>query len=496
MFAVLRRDGVPMGVPIERWVVTRYPKGRHWTHKELSAISSAWKGDIISDGDGLSGEVRCSADGSVSIAFRYGFKWEGKKRWFYAGAWPSVEMAEIRARRNQARDEVAQGINPNDRKTASRIERQRAIEETIRQAAQERIDSQTVQDLFDTWIVDGVARKDKNAELRRLFAKDVLPVIGNIELRRLSDKDIRSLLRKQMKRGVTRQAVIVFHDIRQMLAWAEKRQPWRRLLAGGNPADLVDIDKLLPADYEEERDRILSPAEIRELDRIFKRMEEDWLNAPDRRATSRPFAKKSQIALWLCLSTICRIGELLMARWEHVDLDAGIWFIPRENVKGQRGKKKEHFVFLSDFSKRQFQALHDLTGENPWCFPARNRRGEDTHVCLKSISKQVGDRQIQFKSRSRPLKGRAFDNALVLAGGANGAWTPHDLRRTGATMMQGLGVSLDVIDRCQNHLLPGRVRRVYLRHDYEAEKTEAWRLLGAKLDSILLDGNAALAERP
>src|SRR5690606_6986324 len=122
--------------------------------------------------------------------------------------------------------------------------------------------------------------------------------------------------------------------------------------------------------------------------------------------------------------------------------------------------------------------------------------GEDTHVCLKSISKQVGDRQIQFKSRSRPLKGRAFDNALVLAGGANGAWTPHDLRRTGATMMQGLGVSLDVIDRCQNHLLPGRVRRVYLRHDYEAEKTEAWRLLGAKLDSILLDGNAALAERP
>jgi integrase len=75
---------------------------------------------------------------------------------------------------------------------------------------------------------------------------------------------------------------------------------------------------------------------------------------------------------------------------------------------------------------------------------------------------------------------------LVLAGGKTGDWTPHDLRRTGATMMQALGVPLDTIDRCQNHVLSGsKVRRHYLHHDYAAEKRQAWRLLGEKLSDIL-----------
>lgn len=45
---------------------------------------------------------------------------------------------------------------------------------------------------------------------------------------------------------------------------------------------------------------------------------------------------------------------------------------------------------------------------------------------------------------------------------------------------------LEIIDRCQNHLLGGsKVRRHYLHHDYAKEKTEAWRLLGEKQESIL-----------
>ena len=110
----------------------------------------------------------------------------------------------------------------------------------------------------------------------------------------------------------------------------------------------------------------------------------------------------------------------------------------------------------------------------------------ERHVCLKSISKQVGDCQIRFKQRENPLKSRAFNNDLVLSGGTWGEWTPHDLRRTGATMIQALEVSLDVIDRCQNHVISGsRVRRHYLHYDYRREKTEAWQKLGAQLEEIL-----------
>jgi hypothetical protein len=52
--------------------------------------------------------------------------------------------------------------------------------------------------------------------------------------------------------------------------------------------------------------------------------------------------------------------------------------------------------------------------------------------------------------------------------------------------MQSLDLSLEIIDRCQSHVLPGiKVRRAYLHHDYADEKREAWRLLGNRLSQIL-----------
>lgn len=148
--------------------------------------------------------------------------------------------------------------------------------------------------------------------------------------------------------------------------------------------------------------------------------------------------------------------------------------------------KSKSIKFLSDFTQNQFAALKEITGQSEWCFPSKNHRELERHVCLKSISKQVGDRQIKFKNRKTALKGRAFNNDLVLSNGVNGGWTPHDLRRTGATMMQALGVSLDVIDRCQNHVISGsRVRRHYLHYGYRKEKTEAWQKLGDKITAII-----------
>jgi hypothetical protein len=53
-------------------------------------------------------------------------------------------------------------------------------------------------------------------------------------------------------------------------------------------------------------------------------------------------------------------------------------------------------------------------------------------------------------------------------------------------MMQALGITPEVVDRCQNHVLKGsRVRRHYLTHPYHAEKRDAWARLGAELEGIL-----------
>lgn len=473
-------------------MATRHPKagkGRQWTVRELQTIPTAWEGDNVSDGGGLSGKIRVGSDGKVSIRFQYAFRWEEKISWFQCGTWPGIDLSAIRLNRDDARDKVKRGINPITDKEAAKIEAQTAREAIIAEAAAKRATQLTVQNLFDDWVTDGVARKDGNKELKRLFSKDVLPEIGAKEVRRLTDKDILALLRKMLARGVVRQMVIAFDDITQMLHWGELRQPWRALLSEGNPANLIDIEKLLPEDYSEERDRVLSPAEIQELAAIFTSIAEAYAEAPagTKYEATRPLKRETELAIWICLGTLCRIGELLMAEWRHVDLDAGIWFIPKANVKGRRNQKQDHQVFLSDFAKRQFVELHALTGKSNYLFPSRNKAGEETHVCLKSVSKQIGDRQSRFKNRAKPLQRRRHDNTLVLSNGANEEWTPHDMRRTGATMMQQLRVPLDIIDRCQNHVLAGsKVRRHYLHYDYRDEKTEAWKKLGDELDRLIL----------
>ncbi len=123
-----------------------------------------------------------------------------------------------------------------------------------------------------------------------------------------------------------------------------------------------------------------------------------------------------------------------------------------------------------------------MTGNTDWCFPARDAK---SHLDVKTVSKQVGDQQHMFKDREA-LKGRRNDDSLVLARGANGNWTPNDLRRTGATMMQALGITPEVVDRCQNHVLKGSgVRRHYLTHQYTAEKRDALARLGVEIEEIL-----------
>lgn len=51
-------------------------------------------------------------------------------------------------------------------------------------------------------------------------------------------------------------------------------------------------------------------------------------------------------------------------------------------------------------------------------------------------------------------------------------WTPHDLRRTFATRLAGLGIDPLVVEKCLNHTLGG-VLATYNRHTYEKERQEA-----------------------
>lgn len=467
----------------------RYPKGgkgKQWSVRELNSIPASWHRDTVSDGGGLNGLVWHSKQG-IRISFSYAYKYNGKLTRIQCGNYPLNTLQEIRENRDEAQRTLRRGINPKEAEQSKRIKLKREIAESIEIDRLTKNNLKTVNDLFEAWIANGVARKDGNASIIRAFKKDVLPRIGKTPLKDLTETDIREAYKKVIvDRGAIRTAILLAQDFTQMMRWAEQRQPWRGLLVDGNPAVLVDVMKLAPHGYTNERDRVLSESELRTLARAFTQTEANYRLAPNRRSASRPVIKETQCAVWISISTTCRIGELLMAEWKHVDFEARTWLIPKENTKGTRKTRQDQLVQLSDFAWGMFKQLHSLTGKTRWLFPSSDQK---SHVNLKTISKQIGDRQIKFKNRTH-LKNRTNDNSLALG---DTKWTPHDLRRTGATMMQALGIPMDVIDRCQNHVLAGsKVRRSYMLHDYAKEKHNAWNKLGDWLTTILNFDNVFL----
>ncbi len=448
-----------------------------WTVQELKGIDPSSHKQEISDGSGLSGRVWASAKG-ISISFRYGYRWGTERRWYQCGAWPETSLSAIRERRDAAKALVRNKQEPNESKRAEQIQYEQRITQAIEQQKKQQAAELTVADLFKVWIVLGIAHKDGNKEVSRQLTKYVLPTIGKVKLSEVSENSLQDLYRAIEASGHTRTLTIIIRLIKQMLTWAERRNPWRQLLIEGNPANLIDPQQFIPHDYSGTRSRILSTDEIKEIHKRFRFVEQAYQSSGNKRNAQRPLIKTTEIAVWICLSTLCRIGELSKAEWKDVDLENRTWTIPAKNVKAHRGQGRTHIVHLSSFAVKQLRALKVMTGNTPWLFPSEKL---GYPISPGTFAKQIGDRQKCF-SKSKGKRNRAQSDLL---GVGSEKWTLHDLRRTGSTTMAKLGISREIINLCQNHLVGSSIDRHYLHHDFWDKKSEAWNQLGRELQSLL-----------
>ncbi len=407
----------------------------------------------LMDGDGL--QLRVASDGTKTWLVRYML--DGTERQYRLPKTYREISGEGFASLADAREQAAELRSLARRGIDYPVQLEQANKAEALRIDAERAASKTVNDLFDAWLPT-TDRKDKGAELRRMFGRDVLPFVGNAAVKAVTEEEMKAVLSTIVGRGSNRLAVMLLADLKQMYRWAERQKSWRKLVED-NPVEGIKANKVTSDDYDgSERTRTLSADEIREL------------------ATKLPLAGltlRTRIACWIMLACCCRVGELIKAQWCHIDLEAGVWTIPKENAKN----KTAHTVFLSEFALTCFKQLRE-SSTGVWCYPDAT---DEAHVCIKSTTKQIRDRQMSAMNR-KPMKKRSSKaDALILAGGE---WVPHDLRRTGATMMQSLGVTPDVIERVLNHTEPDKLKRTYQTYDYAKEKREAWRLLGERLDLL------------
>jgi len=424
----------------------------------LKALSVANVGQRLSDGEGLFGTVRTDRNKSrLIVFFEYRYRSGTRVRSVKCGTWPEVSLREIRRERDAKRLMVADGLDPAEENRIARLsqqveqarERERQEAELARLAV-EAATRRTVAQAIEQWYeVELSRRKDGGAETRRAFTKDVLPAFGALALTDLRRSLITNLLDDVVRRGARTMANRLFGDLRQFFRFCVDRE-W----IGADPSFGLSRERV--GGREKERERVLSPVEIVEL--------------RDRLPTAR-LQRGTELAVWILLGTCARVGELSQASWEDVDLGKRQWRIPPGNSKNA----KEHRVHLSEFVVPKLAELRDITGGGEWLYPAT---GNTNHIDMKSLTKQLHDRQ-----RLEPLRNRTKAvGSLLLSGGE---WTPHDLRRTGATLMSTLGVSDDIVDRCLNHVEPNKLRRVYIRSSKADSMQAAWDRLGDHLGDLI-----------
>lgn len=419
------------------------------TDKQISAARARKSEYLLADGSGLYLRVRPGR--SKQWAFIYQF--DEKRRMRGLGAYPGIGIATARELATRCREQIAKGIDPaqaaRDAVKARKAERQRkAARLTVRQ-------------LFDEWHKRRLTRrKDGGKSVSQSFERDIFKRIGDRYADEITKKDIIRILERVEDRGVTRSVKVLLGDLRQMFTYAVEAD---HIAADPTYA----LKKMNYGGKATRRSRTLSPDEIREL---------------AARLPSSGLHEAYQAALWIMLATSCRVGELMRARWRDLDTDAGEWRIPAEHSKNG----KAHLVHLSEFAAGYFETVRDIAtrdrkdGEekkprSEWIFPGRDPR---QHLDPKALNKQLQDRQ-----REAQIAGRSRNTgALRLPGGE---WTPHDLRRTGATLMGDTGTRSDVIKRCLNQSLGDAIVETYQRQELLEERRRAFDRLGQHLKFIL-----------
>jgi len=257
--------------------------------------------------------------------WRFNYRINGKNKTLSLGVYPDVSLAKARARHQEAREQLADGIDPSVAK--------RALGRDFETVARE---------WFAHW---KLGRNERYAHyvIVRLEA-DVFPEIGTRPLCELSTSAFRDVVRKIEQRGALDIAKRVLQNCGQIMRYAVAND-----FAKHNP-----VAEIKPAD-------ILKSHKRRNYARVGAKELPELLRAID----GYVGAEHTRLALQFMALTFVRTSELIGARWSEFDLIASRWDIPAERMK----MRTPHVVPLSTQAKAVLERLEAISFARELVFP-------------------------------------------------------------------------------------------------------------------------------
>ena len=344
--------------------------------------------------------------------FFYSYMHQGKNRRLPIGRYPAVSLSEARNAVSEAKVMRDKGLDPA----------------AINQAAKKQeSEAKTVKMLVEDYLNKHAKIKKRSwKEDERMLLKDVVPRWGDRKAADVTKKDIIQLLDDLQARGATVTANRTLAVVRKMFNWAIERDELEYSPCSG----------VKPPAEENERERILSRDEIREI----------WCDLYD-----APIHENTVMVLRIILLTAQRPGEVAGMEWSEIS--GRWWTIPKERTKN----KRSHKVYLTDAT---ICLLEELENDSQWVFPSP--RGK---ACIRTM---------------------AVDHAVHRCVGhlSLDHFTPHDLRRTANSLMTENQVLSVIADKVLNHTEP-KLKRTYDRYSYKKEKKEALEVLESVIKGII-----------
>jgi integrase len=284
--------------------------------------------------------------------------------------------------------------------------------------------------VFNEWLTRDQAKNRSREAVRRLIEKDALPAWQHRSVLDIGRRDVLDVIDAVVDRGSPITARRLHAHLHRLFKWCVGRG-----IIPINP--MADLPK---PGQETKRERVLTDEE---LAAVWQRCEElGW-----------PFGPSIQ----LLVLTGARRGEIGGLRWSELK-DGQI------GLAGDRTKNaKPHSIPLSAAAQAIIEKLPRVAGS-------------------EFVFTTTGQTPISGWTRAKVDLDRAVKGE---------PWTLHDIRRTVATGLQRLGVSLQVIEAVLGHVSGSRagVVGIYQRHSFDAEKAAALEAWGAHV-MALVEGRA------
>jgi integrase len=290
--------------------------------------SGAPAGDKYSDGGGMYLHVTQSGK-----YWRMNYRFGGKQKTLALGVYNTVTLSKARKRRDEARELLAEGIDPGEAKRNDRIAQANAALHTFEAVARQ-------------WLTKTAAERAATTQQKvtAWLENDLFPALGARSISTLGPRDVLSAVQVIEARGALDSA----HRVKQICG-----QVFRFAVACGlAERDITaDLKGALSAVPKRHYAAITEPKKVGELLRAMYSY------------SGHPYAVA---ALKLAPMLFVRPGELRSAEWTEIDLDGGEWRIPGSKMK----MKLDHIVPLSTQAVAVLRAMHVLTGTGKYVFPS------------------------------------------------------------------------------------------------------------------------------